>query len=74
VDQKWFEMPEIRKRQLESAVWIPLRSAARRTKGGEYGALGHISEFYGVGTLAVPVGDKATASKLDWQTFGLTLA
>jgi hypothetical protein len=73
VDQKWFEMPEIRKRRLETAVWIPLRSSDRRTKDREYGDLGHLSEFYGVGTLAVLVGDKATASKLDWQSLGLTL-
>ena len=40
LDQKWFEMPEVRCRKLEGAVWVPLLSRDRRTKGGSYHALG----------------------------------
>src|SRR6266481_1565532 len=71
VDQKWFEMPEVRRRRLEGAVWIPLRSIDRGAKGGHYGDLGYLSEFYGVGTLAVADADKAKAETLGWQEVGI---
>jgi hypothetical protein len=35
MDQTWFEMPEVRKRKLNSAVWIPLRASQ------ELEAVGH---------------------------------
>src|SRR5215470_14814178 len=71
VDQNWFEMPEIRRRKLEGAVWVPLRSISRWTEGGQYGHLGYRSEFYGVGTLAVAIDDKAKAEKLGWNEVGI---
>ena len=71
MDQKWFEMPEVRRRRLEGAVWVPLLSIDRRTAGGDYGDLGYKSEFYGVGTLAVAVEDKAKAEKLGWEDVGI---
>jgi hypothetical protein len=72
VEQKWFEMPEIRRRRLEGAVWIPLRASIRTDEGGEFGHAGYKSEFYGVGTLAVAVGIKAEATnKLGWDEVGL---
>ena len=71
VKQTWFEMPEVRRRKLEGAVWVPLRSVDRRTRGGNYGDLGYLSEFYGVGTLAVAVEDKAKAEKLRWEDVGI---
>lgn len=71
MEQKWFEMPEIRRRKLEGAVWIPLR-ASRRDEVGEFGHAGYRCEFYGVGTLAVAVENKAEASKkLGWDEVGL---
>ena len=53
MDQKWFEMPEIRRRRVDGTVWVPLRSNRETIEGGQYGDLGYVSEFYGVGTLAV---------------------
>lgn len=71
VEQRWFEMPEIRRRKLEGAVWVPLRAISQTTKEGRYGYLGHLSEFYGVGTLAVAIEDKAKAEKLGWSDVGI---
>ena len=29
MDQKWFEMPDVRKRKFNSAVWIPLAGVTK---------------------------------------------
>lgn len=71
MEQKWFEMPEIRKRRLDTAVWIPLR-ASEETKTGEFGYLGHRSEFLGVASLAVPLKKRAAAEGLGWGDLDLT--
>jgi hypothetical protein len=39
MEQKWFEMAEIRKRRFDSAVWIPLR-ASKKDETGKWGYLG----------------------------------
>ena len=72
LEQRWFEMPEIRRRKLEGAVWVPLRAINRIAETGRYGDLEHLSEFYGVGTLAVAIEDKAKAEKLDWNDVGIS--
>ena len=71
MEQAWFEMQEIRRRKLATAVWIPLRSIDQITETGEMGRLGHIGEFYGVGSIAVPIAQKAATEKLDWQDIGI---
>jgi hypothetical protein len=70
MEQKWFEMAEIRKRRFDSAVWIPLR-ASQRSETGKWGHLGHKSEFFGAGSLAVPLSKRDAAARLGWMDFGL---
>src|SRR5438045_1718171 len=72
MEQKWFEMPDERRRKLEGAVWIPLRASIRTDEVGVYGDRGYKSEFYGVGTLAVAANDRAKAGKLDWMDVGIS--
>lgn len=63
-------MAELRKRRFDSAVWIPLR-ACEETKTGKWGYLGHKSEFFGAGTLAVPLRKRDAAARLGWMDLGL---
>jgi hypothetical protein len=70
MEQKWFEMAEVRKRRFDSAVWIPLR-ACERSETGKLGHLGHKSEFFGAGSLAVPLRKRDAAAKLGWTDLGL---
>jgi hypothetical protein len=51
--QNWFEMQDIRRRKLATAVWIPLRAMHNFQSEGEFGYVGFVKDFYGVGTLAV---------------------
>jgi hypothetical protein len=71
MEREWFEMAEIRKRRFDSAVWVPLR-ASLRTEAGRRGHLGYKSEFFGVGSLAVPLGKRNAAERLGWADLGLS--
>jgi len=70
--QGWFEMADIRRRKLKSSVWIPLRAVQELEKSGRYGYLGYRKEFFGMGTVAVPVGQKDPVSKLGWDDIGIS--
>jgi len=70
MERKWFEMPEIRKRRFDSAVWIPLR-ASQKSEMGKRWYLGYHSEFFGAGSLAVPLRKRDAAAKLGWMDNGL---
>lgn len=71
LNQNWFEMADIRRRKLNSSVWIPLR-ARKLEKSGRYGYLGYRKEFFGIGTVAVPVDQKDAVSKLGWEDIGIS--
>jgi len=70
MEQKWFEMPEIRKRRFDSAVWIPLR-ANQSDETGKLGHLGHKSDYFGVASLAVPLRKLDAAGDLGWGSLNL---
>jgi hypothetical protein len=70
VDQDWFEMKKIRKRNLNDAVWIPLR-AAQTDRQGQPGLLGYLEEFFGAGSVAIPIANRADGEALRWEDIGL---
>ena len=71
MDQEWFEMADIRRRKLNSAVWIPLRASQTLEAAGKRGHLGYREEFFGLGSIAVPLEKRARAKTLDWSDVGL---
>jgi len=70
VDQAWFEMRELRRRRLDAAVWIPLRASCRETDG-KFGLAGYRSEFFGLGSVAIPFDLREQAQSLGWDDIGL---
>jgi hypothetical protein len=71
MDQSWFEMRDVRRRFFAKAVWIPLRASQVVLEEGRYGYVGYREEFFGAGTLAVPMGSKPQAQGvLDWNEVG----
>ncbi len=68
--QIWFEMPEIRKRFFDKNVWILLKETRTLLKEGEIGYLDFKEEYFGVGSIAVPVSQKLEAEKLGWAEVG----
>jgi len=69
--QEWFEMPEVRRRRLDQSVWIPLRASQYIERVGEPWRLGMKEEFFGAGSVAVPVDQRAAAEGLGWMDIGL---
>jgi hypothetical protein len=72
MDQKWFEMSDVRRRRLDTAVWIPLRASHVLRASGKHGYVGHLEEFFGVGSVAIPVNERGKAKTLGWQDVGLS--
>jgi hypothetical protein len=66
MDQPWFEMGDVRKRRLNDAVWIPLRSSEDTTLG-KFGYIGYRSEFFVAGSIAVPLERRTEVEKLSWM-------
>jgi len=71
MEQKWFEMSDVRKRRFDGAVWIPLR-ACQRDETGKWGHLGHKSEFLAAASLAVPLSKRHAAADLGWRELNTT--
>lgn len=72
MNQEWFEMSEVRRRTFEKSVWIPLRATNTIEEIGLLGHSGYKSEFFGVGTLLIPVCKKTEAQKLEWMDVGIS--
>ena len=71
LNREWFEMRDIRRRRLNSAVWIPLRAVCQIEKVGRHGFRYFREEFFGAGSLAVPIEARDVASKLGWSNVGI---
>src|SRR3989304_5049247 len=71
MDQSWFEMADVRRRKFAKAVWIPLRAIQVICEEGHRGCLGFRQEFFGAGSLAVPVGSKEVAARRGWMDIGI---
>lgn len=70
--QDWFEMSDIKRRTFERAVWIPLRAVNEIEEIGRFGYVGYKSEFFGAGSLAIPLNFKSEAEKLGWTDIGIS--
>lgn len=69
--QSWFEMKDVERRRFNNAVWIPLYASQQLEKSGTYGYDGYKEEYFGCGTIAVPLVNRINASKLGWMDIGL---
>ena len=70
MDQGWFEMKDIRRRNLAATVWIPLRAARAFERVGQFGFAGFLEDWLGVGSLAVPTDNRSDALALSWEAIG----
>src|SRR6476620_9463969 len=71
MDQVWFEISDIRRAKLATAVWIPLRAVQNIERTGKYGFVGFKEDFFGTGSVAVPVENKDAAIQLGWDSVGI---
>ncbi len=71
MNQDWFEMQDIRRRNFSKSVWIPLRAVSRNEHIGRYGYAGYKEDFFGSGSIAVPTIYLELAKKLGWMDIGI---
>jgi hypothetical protein len=71
MEQRWFEMPEIRRRKYRNAVWIPLRVNQVLLRNGKPGSAGFQEEYFGAGSLAIPTEMKEATQQLGWMEIGV---
>ncbi len=69
--QKWFEMPKVKKRFFDRKIWIPLKETKVLLREGKIGMLGYKQEYFGVGSIAVPISQKSETEKLGWSDIGI---
>lgn len=67
--QLWYEMPDIRRRKLADAVWLPLRASFVMEKTSHYGFSGFKEEFFGTVSLMVPVANRDKLEDMNWSEF-----
>ena len=71
MDQEWFEMRDIRRKNFSKSVWIPLRAIYEINRQGKYGYEGYKEEFFGCGSIAIPTTNVASVKKLGWSDVGI---
>ena len=72
MNQDWFEMQDIRRRNFSKSVWIPLRAVLIKERAGRYGYEGYREDFFGSGSIAVPTIHLQAAKELDWMDIGIS--
>ena len=72
VNQDWFELQDVRKRNFSKSVWIPLRAITHNINKGKYGYEGYKEDFFGTGSIAVPTDNLEDAKNLGWMDVGIS--
>lgn len=72
IQQEWFEMPEVIRRSLSRAVWIPLRVSEVIVSSGKYGFEGDNEEYLGLGSVMFPTKYHQDSLDLGWSDIGIS--
>lgn len=72
MNQEWFEMHDIRRRNYSKSVWIPLRAVYHDERQGKYGYEGYKEGFFGAGSIAIPKKHAESVKKLKWEDIGIS--
>jgi hypothetical protein len=68
--QEWLLQTKETRRTFSNATWVPLRASITDVRG-EVRGIGHVSEFFGCGSVAFPPEHRETAERLGWMDIGL---
>ncbi|MCF1458881.1 MAG: hypothetical protein LPH21_15440 [Shewanella sp.] len=70
MNQDWILQKKETRRFFNNSTWVPLR-ASRKEEVGEVQNIGHISDFFGCGSVAFPPEHRDVADQLDWSSIGI---
>ena len=71
MDQSWFEMHDICKKNYSNTVWIPLRVNKKNIDEGKYGHEGYKEDIFDSGSIAVPSSQIGNVKTLEWHDIDL---
>jgi hypothetical protein len=69
--QRWYEMPDLRRRWFANSVWIPLRAAETTHNEATFGRPGYSEEVFCAGSVAFAPENRVRAEELGWTDIGL---
>ena len=72
MEQGWFEMPSILRKQYSKSVWIPLRATQKLRLVGRHGRDGFQEEFFGAMSVMFPKESHELAAELGWSDLSLS--
>lgn len=70
MNQEWILQTKETRRTYSNSTWVPLRASCTEQKG-ELKDIGHISEFFGCGSVAFPPENREVAEQLGWDRIGI---
>ena len=72
VNRDWILQTKETRRSFAKATWVPLRASQVDTQGeARVSEVGHISEFFGCGSVAFPARHREVAETLSWGDLGI---
>lgn len=73
VNQDWILQKKETRRNFKNSTWVPLRASINDEKGqSRVTEVGHISEFFGCGSVAFPPAHREAAEQLGWSDIGIS--
>jgi hypothetical protein len=70
MNQDWMLQTKETRRTYSRATWVPLRASCDDEQG-EHQDIGHVSEFYGCGSVAFPPEHRKVAERFGWSDIGI---
>lgn len=72
MDRDWILQTRETRRSFANATWVPLRASENNERGQLVTEIGHISEYFGCGSVAFPPQHRETAENLSWSDIGIS--
>lgn len=70
-NKDWLLQAKETRRKFSNSTWVPLR-ASRNEEQGDVKSIGHVSEYFGCGSVAFPSEQKERANELSWNQIGIS--
>lgn len=71
MDRDWILQTRETRRSFANATWVPLRASQDDEQGPRVTEIGHISEYFGCGSVAFSPQHRETAENLGWSDIGI---
>lgn len=71
MNRDWILQTRETRRSFANATWVPLRASQAKEQGPQVTEIGHISEYFGCGSVPFFPQHRETAEKLSWSDIGI---